>query len=122
MEVNKLKYKSIVTALGEMVSDFLEENFVIIFNDNAPSAMAEVSVLHTIEQINGFIEIGDQVKIGGDLFQVTAVGEEANKTFYELGHCTIKFTGNDQVQLPGEIELKGNGTPKIEIGDVIEIF
>lgn len=119
--MDELKYKSTVTDLGEMVSEFLEENFVIVFNNNAPSAMAEVSVLHTIEQMSGIIEIGDQVKIGGNLFQVTALGEEANKTFSELGHCTFKFTGNDQVQLPGEIELKGNGTPKIDVGDVIEI-
>jgi len=116
-----LKYKSTVTFLGEMVSDFLAEDFVIIFNDNAPSAMAEISVLHTIEEMNGLIEIGDQIRIGENIFFATAVGSDANRTFSELGHCTLKFTGNTEVQLEGQVELKGNGTPKIEIGDVIEI-
>ena len=116
-----MKYKSKVTALGEMVAEFLADNLVIIFNDNAPSQMAECSVLHTIEKMNGIIEIGDQITIGKNVFSVTAVGEEANKTFLELGHCTLRFTGNDCVQLGGEVELKGNGTPEIEIGDVITI-
>lgn len=116
-----MKYKSTVTFLGEMVADFLKEDFVIIFNNNAPSGMAEISVLHTIEEMNGLIEIGDQIILGENKFFVTAVGEEANKTFSELGHCTLKFTGNDQVELPGQVELKGNGTPEIKIGDVIEI-
>lgn len=116
-----MKYKSKVMALGEMVAEFLKEDFVIIFNDNAPSAMAEISVLHTIEKMNGVILAGDQVTIGEENFLVTAVGDEANKTFSELGHCTLRFTGNDKVQLPGEVELKGKRTPQIKIGDVIEI-
>lgn len=116
-----MKYKSTVTALGEMVNEFLDEDFVIIFNDNAPSAMAEVSVLHTIEEMTGTIEIGDQITIGKNIFYVTAVGEEANKTFLELGHCTLRFTGKDRVQLEGEVELKGSGTPQIEIGNLIKI-
>lgn len=117
-----MKYKSTVTALGEMVPSFLAENFVIIFNDNAPSAMAEISVLHTIEEMNDTIKVNDQFIIGDNKYTVTAVGDEANITFSQLGHCTLKFDGKDTVELPGQIELKGGKAPDIKVGDTIMIM
>lgn len=117
-----MKYKSTITGIGEMALDFISEDFIIIFNDNAPAELAEISVLHSIEEPKGDLEVGDKLMICGKEFEITAVGEEAIKTFRELGHCTIKFTGSSQVELPGHIEVKGEGIPEIKVGDKIEIF
>lgn len=117
-----MKYSTTITKIGDMALDFLSADFIIIFNDNAPAELAEISVLHTIEAVEQDIKIGDTIIIGGKKYSVTAVGEEANKTFRTMGHCTLKFTGMPEAELPGHIELKGEGNPEIRIGDVIEII
>ncbi|EQG10819.1 PTS glucitol/sorbitol transporter subunit IIA, partial [Clostridioides difficile] len=42
------------------------------------------------------------------------------KTLREIGHCTIKFDGKCEVNLPGEIHVE-IGNPDITIGDLITI-
>lgn len=117
-----MRYSSTITGIGDMAMDFLSAGFIIIFNDNAPAELAELSVLHTIKAVEQDIRTGDTVIIGGKKYSVTAVGEEANKTFKTMGHCTLKFTGMTEAELPGHIELEGEGNPDIRIGDVIEII
>ena len=117
-----MDYKSQITGLGPMALDFLEENMIIVFNDNAPEELAELSVLHKECQVDQDIKAGDVVAIGNKSYIVTAVGEEANKTFQTMGHCTLKFTGKTEVELPGHIELSGDGIPEIKVGDMLEIM
>lgn len=116
-----MNYKSKITRIGDMALEFLEGDFFIIFNNNAPEELAEISVLHTIEEVTEDIRAGNTVVISGKEYTVTAVGEEAIKTFRELGHCTFRFTGGSTVEQPGHVELKGNGKPDIKVGDYIEI-
>ncbi|WP_434578205.1 PTS glucitol/sorbitol transporter subunit IIA [Thermoanaerobacterium thermosaccharolyticum] len=117
-----MKYKSIITSIGILVPDFLNEKMMIIFNNNAPKELEEMSVLHTIVEFDQKIEVGDIFVIGEKKYKVTAVGDDANKTFKELGHCTLKFTGRHEVELPGQIELLGDEIPKIKIGDILGIL
>ncbi len=116
-----MTYKTKVTKIGELALDFLNDKMIIVFNDNAPAELAEISILHTIEGVKQDICVGDIVAISGKEYSVTAVGEEANKTFRQLGHCTFKFTGMSYAELPGHIELKGDGIPDVKISDSIEI-
>lgn len=116
-----MNYKSKITTIGEMALDFLNQGMLIIFNNNAPAELAEISVLHTIEEVDEDICVGDIIIISSKQYQVTAVGNEANKTFKRLGHCTLKFSGSPKATLPGHIELKGEGIPDINVGDYIEI-
>ena len=117
-----MDYKSQITGMGPMALDFLGENMIIVFNDNAPSELAELSILHQACQLDQDIKVGDVVAIGNGSYLVTAVGEEANKTFKTMGHCTFKFTGKVEVELPGHIELSGEALPEIKIGDMLEIM
>lgn len=117
-----MDYKSQVTGIGPMALDFLSENMVIIFNDNAPKELAEISILHSVIQVEKDIKVGDVIIIGSKDYIVTAVGDEANKTFRSLGHCTFKFTAKDEAELPGHIELSGDGLPDIKVGDMLEII
>ncbi len=61
-----------------------------------------------VDEMKGDIEVGDTIIIAEKAFEVTAVGDEAQKTFKELGHATINFAGRDVPDLPGHIMLKGD--------------
>ena len=118
-----MDYKSQITGFGPLALDFLGENMIIVFNDNSPSELAELSVLHRVSPVDQDIRTGDVVIFGDYSYVVTAVGEEANKTFRTMGHCTFKFTGKVEVELPGHIELSGSALPAdIKIGDMLEII
>ena len=104
-----MKYSSKITGWGSEAKAFLGElNYVILFNDNAPSELAEISILHSVSELKGEIKVGDTFIIADKVFDVTAVGDEAQKTFKELGHATINFAGRNVPDLPGHIMLKGD--------------
>ncbi|HWQ79337.1 MAG TPA: PTS glucitol/sorbitol transporter subunit IIA [Anaerovoracaceae bacterium] len=117
-----MDYKSQITGFGPLALDFLGEDMIIVFNDNAPSELAELSVLHRESPVDRDIRAGDVVIFGDYSYVVTAVGEEANRTFRTMGHCTFKFTGKEQTELPGHIELSGQELPVMKIGDLLEII
>ena len=121
-----MKYQVKITDLGSDALAFLENetNFIIIFNQDAPSELAEISVLHTKCAVNGEIQAGDTLKIGTKEFKITKVGEEAAYTLRNLGHCTLDFSGDESAFRPGCIMLeKREITPKdLTIGTTIEIF
>lgn len=117
-----MDYKSQITGIGPMALDFLSENMIIVFNDNAPPELAELSILHKACDVDQDIKVGDVIAISDCSYIVTAVGEEANKTFRTMGHCTLKFTGKSEVELPGHIELAGESMPEIKVGDMLEIM
>lgn len=104
-----MKYCAEITGWGNEAKAFLKElNYIILFNDNAPSELAEISILHSISEIKDDIKVGDTFIIADKVFEVTAVGDEAQNTFKELGHATINFAGRDVPDLPGHIMLKGD--------------
>lgn len=115
------KYEVIVTAIGEMVEEFYEMGMAIIFDDNAPPELKEISIAHTRGNLLEDVVPGDVFMIDGKAYTVTAVGEEANKTLVSMGHCTLKFEGNSEAELPGHIELLGEEPFKFEIGTKIII-
>lgn len=123
-----MKFSATITGWGEDALGFLAEkdlNFVIIFNDNAPEELKEISILHTPSQV--FVEPtpGDTLMFCGKAFDITAVGEEAKYTLRTLGHCTLSFQGGTEPERPGCIMLEGTDplTPEdVKTGGKIEIF
>lgn len=115
-----MKYEVIVTGLGDLVSEMLENNICILFNDNAPAELAEISILHTVAELKEAVKVGDKVTIGTLDYTVQDVGGEANHTLKTLGHCTLKF-GAEKADLPGEIALTGNPIAHVKPGDLIKI-
>jgi PTS system glucitol/sorbitol-specific IIA component len=117
-----MKYEVVVTSIGHMVKELMEFTGDLIIFDKCPlDGLEEISIMHTTGEINGTIEIGDKVTLGKNQYTITAIGHEAPKTLKELGHCTFKFTGRDTVELPGQIELKGENRPEISLNDLIVI-
>ncbi|TCS77796.1 PTS glucitol/sorbitol transporter subunit IIA [Pectinatus cerevisiiphilus] len=103
-----MKYSSNITGWGMEAIGFLKElNYLIVFDDNAPPELAEISVLHEKSKLNGWIKKGDTLIIGKKAFDITAVGEEAQNTFRQMGHATLNFSGGEVPFLPGHIMLCG---------------
>lgn len=121
-----MKYSSKITGWGPEAISFLKElNFLIVFNDDAPPELAEISVLHTKSPLLGEINKGDTMIIGEKAFDVTAVGDEARNTFRSMGHATLNFAGGDIPSLPGHIMLHGDSLlteSDIQKGVKISIF
>ena len=117
-----MDYKTKVTKIGKLVSDFAQQDIVIVYDDNAPPELAELSVLHTVADFDEKVKIGDVVVIGDQDYVVTAVGDEVNHTLSAMGHCTLSFKGSDIAELPGHLELRGNGVPNINPGDFFQIL
>lgn len=121
-----IKYQSTVTSMGDLACEFLNEecNFIIIFNENAPPELAEISVLHTISELKEDPCRGDKMIICGQEYTISAVGWEALNTLKELGHCTLSFNGLDEAGRPGMIELVGTPITReqLEAGGTIEIL
>lgn len=122
-----MKYFSEIVDWGKDALFFLEDeeaNFIILFNEDAPPELAEISVLHTKTQLLCELAVGDTVIIGDKPFDITAIGDEAAHTLKELGHCTLCFKGEPLADRPGCIMLKGENPllkQDIQKGHVIEI-
>jgi PTS system glucitol/sorbitol-specific IIA component len=117
-----MEYKTTVTKLGESYGDIFEQGMVVVFNENAPEELAELSALHTPAKLPRDVKSGDEVVLGNKRYTVTAVGPEANYTLGKMGHCTFVFTGTDKAELDGHIVLKGNGMPELKPGAAFEIY
>lgn len=116
-----MKYNVKIVEIGAMALEFLSDDMLIIFNDNAPPELADISVIHEIGELIGEVELGDRVTICDEEYIVTAVGSEVNHTLSTMGHCSLKFDGAETAQLPGTMHLKGTKNPNIVVGKYISI-
>jgi PTS system glucitol/sorbitol-specific IIA component len=120
-----MKYQAEITGWGADSMEFLNPdcNFIIIFNNNAPAELADISILHTISELKEDPAPGDTFRICNKEFKVTAVGWEALNTLRDLGHCTVSFNGKTEVDRPGMIELAGEPMKQEDffVGGKIEI-
>ena len=55
-------------------------------------------------------------------YKITCVGEEAPVTLAGLGHCTIRFNGMTEAELPGTLYVEEKPVPEIKIGTTIKII
>lgn len=114
-------YKTVVTKLGESVSEFLEQGMLITFKDNAPDALAEYCILHSENNLMENIQIGDTLSIESDSYRIIGMGNAVNKNLKALGHITFDFNGLEEVDLPGTLALESKEIRQIKVGDVIKI-
>ena len=122
-----MKYCSTITGWGPDALGFLEEedcNFLILFNEDAPEELAEIAVLHTKAELAADPAPGVTLVLCGQVYDVTAVGDEALHTLRELGHCTLSFKGGSEPERPGCIMLTGEPLTAavIQKGGTIEIY
>ena len=110
-----VKYEVTVTAIGKLARKFLETNSsVILLDEGAHPNLAEMVVEHTPSELSGDIAVGDTLSVGKQKYKVVRVGENANDTIRESGHCTLLF--NAKGSMPGQIELEGGIVPPLSQG------
>lgn len=116
-----MHYSTTITQIGEMVAEFIRQEIILVFDDNAPPELLELALGHTAAPFEIDVEAGDSVVLGDKEYVVTAVGSEVNETLRKMGHCTMYFDSAERAELPGHLVLSGNGMPEVRIGDKFEI-
>ena len=115
------KYEVTVTAIGNLARTFLENNSsVIILNEGIRPNLADMVLEHTPSELTEDIAVGDKLKFGSREYEIVSVGDVANDTIREEGHCTLVF--NAQGSMPGQIIVKGSAPPMLMVGAKISFI
>lgn len=113
-------YENEIKAIGPMAQAF--EGIIVIFGDNAPDEIKDFCYSTSVNPINGTIAAGQILKFDDQEYKITAVGDEAPHTLAGLGHCTINFSGQTEVDLPGTIYVENKAMPEVKVGTKLEII
>lgn len=114
-------YECKIKDQGSCAEEFADANIFVIFGDNAPEEIKDYCYWIDLAPIQGTIAPGQLLKVDGQSYRITAVGEEAPVTLAGLGHCTFNFSGQTEVDLPGTIYVESKPMPKLGRGTVIQI-
>lgn len=95
--------KTTIKAIGPDVGDLVENGVLILFAEGAPPELAEVSVLHKVDEIGAAPKPGDKIMIGKLAATITAIGPAAWKKVLDIGHVVINFNDAKSAERPGEI-------------------
>lgn len=116
-----MKYESQIIDRGSDVDSFSEADFLILYGPQAPEELKAYCFIIDVAPIEGTIEAGDIVSFGDQKYTISCVGQEAQELLKTLGHCTIRFNGAKQPQMPGTIYVEKKELPKLEKGMKIQI-
>ena len=96
--------KTTITAIGPDVSDLVESGVLILFAEGAPPELAEVSVLHKVDNMSDAApKAGAKISVGNLSANITAIGPAAWKKVLDIGHVVINFNDAKSAERPGEI-------------------
>ena len=115
-------YENKVKELGKDIMMMNGGDFIIIFGDSAPAELRDYCYSVDVNPINGEIKAGQTLKIDENEYKITCVGEEAPVTLAGLGHCTIRFNGMTEAELPGTLYVEEKAVPEIKVGTTIQII
>lgn len=114
-------FSTSVKEIGHSAADFEAEKMMILFGDEAPDSLKDFCFNIQLNPLEKMMEVGDVISFDSSQYKLTAVGSNANDTFKELGHMTIKFDGNEAADLPGTIHVENKDYPKLKIGTTITL-
>ena len=117
----KVIYENQVKALGECVDEFKDANMFVLFGGNAPEEITDYCYHVDVTPLHGEIAVGQTLTLDGEPFRITAVGREAPVTLAGLGHCSVCFSGQTEVELQGTIYVENKPMPELHVGSVIQI-
>lgn len=113
-------YEDKVKTLGECVNEFKDANMFVLFGDNAPEEITDYCYHVDVTPLHGEIAVGQTLILDGVSYKITAVGAEAPVTLAGLGHCSVSFSGQTEVELQGTIYVEGT-MPELHVGSTIQI-
>lgn len=101
-------WSTTVTRIGKDAQDMFDAGVLILFAEPVPSALADVSVVHTADAApSREIRVGDVFEVAGRQYSVDEVGEKAAENLRELGHVVLYVNSVDQKLLPGAVHVRG---------------
>lgn len=115
-------YKTVISNIGQNAKDFLEHNMFVIFKDNAPQELADYCYIHNENNLLKDIQAEDILIIDKENYRVTAVGSVVNENLKELGHITLKFSGEKDASMGGTLYLEKKEIAPLNKGTIIEII
>ncbi|NLN70843.1 MAG: PTS glucitol/sorbitol transporter subunit IIA [Chloroflexi bacterium] len=110
-----------VEFVGPFVDEFINEGILVFFGQDAPKELKEFSIIWNFSGYERPIEAGDLLHINDQTFKILGVGEIANKNLNDLGHLIIKFNGETETRLPGDVNVEHKPIPSIAKGTSIRV-
>lgn len=102
-----MAYTTTVLEVGAEASAFLMENMAITFGGNAPEELRPYCFIIEKAELTGTLAVGQTVRVGPQVWTITALGEVAEKNLANLGHVTLVFDGEAEPRMPGAVHLTG---------------
>ncbi len=98
-------YRTIITKIGAEVAELLAGGVLILFADGAPPELAEMAVLHLVQEGPSVSppRVGATVRIGNLSTRLTAIGDLAWDKARDLGHIVVSFSGASVPERRGEL-------------------
>lgn len=116
--------QSQIIEIGDMAF-FEDYRILILFNETAPPALKEVSIIHRFqsEPPQSLLAKGSTIIFNDQEYVVEKLGELANQTLHDLGHASLYFGLDDSTELlPGAILLHPYRLPELRVGDTIKFI
>lgn len=117
-----IKFEATVTHVGELVNEFVDEGILVFFGETAPHELREFSIIHDGEFLETDLVPEDVVSLDGVNYRILAVGDIANTNFRNLGHLVLKFNGEFDVELPGDVCVEKKELSMVQPGSKILIY
>ncbi len=119
--MSRVIFHTEVIELGEQVEAFFEEGMFVLFGENVPDTLKDFCYFIDSKDVDGTMKAGDRLNIDGNSYEITSVGEIAQKNLENLGHLTVVFNGAKEAGLPGSICVEAKPMPKLIMGSKISI-
>jgi len=110
------KYSATVTEIGPYVSEFVDHNILVFFGAEAPEELKEFAILHDGTELHAKLVVGDVLELNDFSYKILAVGEVANNNLENLGHLVVKFNGETEAEMPGDVCVEAKELPEIKAG------
>ncbi|MEQ0274295.1 PTS glucitol/sorbitol transporter subunit IIA [Klebsiella sp. CN_Kp100] len=104
-----MTYCARIVAIGLFVADGLADRMLITFDSSGPNDCLDYSLSldPTFREENLLILPGDRLMLANYDYLVTAVGKEAQRSLFELGHLTMVFNASLNACYAKAVHLSG---------------
>ena len=116
-----IKYAATVTAIGPLTGEFVEAGILVLFGASAPDELKDFAIIHDGVELTAPLAVGDVISVDAGRFNVLAVGDVASENLKNLGHLVMKFNGQTEPELPGDVCVESQPLPPVAVGTVIRI-
>ena len=111
-----IKYQGKIISIGPLVDEFKQAGILVFFGKNAPEELVEFSIIHDASELVEPLDVGDTIFLGDEQFTVLSIGDVANTNLANLGHLILKFNGETEARLPGDVNVELRSVPEIKVG------